>query len=140
MTSAVVNNTSIVNGFPETWWQWLIWVGGILIAILAVLRFTFSLDINAWLKARHEKQISRIQNACTHIFIEYAGDGRYRVQPTFVSPPGTVQYFCTRCQLVSWNPDSDYPDRAEYYVKHYDEYIKAEKAFGKLLKKAGYSN
>lgn len=127
---------------PSTWWQWLLSVigviGGILLTIVA-FRFSVSLDLNALLKARHEKQIARIQNACTHMYIEYAGDGQFIVQRTFISPPGTIQHVCTRCRLASWNPDLDYPNRAEYYVAHYEEYIEAEKAFSKLLKKSGYS-
>jgi len=139
MRIAVISTTSLLNSLPSTWWQWPLWLVGILLTIVAI-RFTISLDLNALLKTRHDKRIAQIQNACTHLRIDYTGDGQFRVQLTFASPPGTVQYFCTRCQVLSWNPDSDYPDRAEYYVKHYEEYIKAEKAFGKLLKKAGYSN
>ena len=141
MQRAVNSSISLPFGFPETWWQWLLWaIGSICTLLLAIvaIRFTISLDLNALLKARRERQISRIQNACTHMFIEYAGDGQFRVQRTFISPPGTIQHVCTRCRLASWNPDLDYPNRAEYYVAHYEEYIEAEKAFGKLLKKAGY--
>lgn len=139
MNSAANPSFPLSVGLPTTWWQWLLCLAGLLITLVAI-RFTFSLDLNAWAKDRNEKQISRIQNACTHMHIDHVGEGQYRVQPTFVSPPGTVQYFCKRCQLASWNPDEEYPRRGEYYVAHIDEYLAAEKAFGKLLKKSGYSN
>ena len=143
MQRAVNSSISLPFGFPETWWQWLLWAIGsictLLLTIIAI-RFTISLDLNALLKARRERQISRIQNACPHLSIDHVGVKTIRVTDSFYSPPGTVMSFCSRCQVPSWNPEREYPGRAEYYLANIDAYLEAEKAFSKLLKKAGYTN
>lgn len=129
--------------WPSLWWQWLLWIlgiiGSVLVTIVAI-RFTVSLDLNAVLKARRERQISRIQNACTHLMIDHDGKGTFRVTDCFYSPTGTLVHQCSRCQVTSWNPQRDYPGRAEYYVANFDAYMEADKRFSKLLRKAGYSN
>ena len=136
-------STEVPFEWPSTWWQWMLWifgtVGGVLVAIVAV-RFTVSLDLNSVLKARRERQISRIQNACTHLMIEHDGKETLTITDCFYSPPGTLIHQCSRCQLTSWNPERDYPGRADYYLAHIDEYLEAEKKFSKLLRKAGYTN
>ncbi len=127
---------------PSTWWQWFVSiisiVGGVLLAIVAI-RFRVSLDLNAFLKARRDKQISRIQNACPHLMIDRVGQDTFRITDCFHSPPGTSIHQCSRCQLTSWNPERDYPGRADYYAANIDAYLEAEKRFSRLLRKAGYA-
>lgn len=142
MQSAVNSSISLPVGFPETWWQWLLWaIGSIFTLLLAIvaIRFSISLDLNAVLKARRERQISRIQNACIHLWIDHDGVQTLRVTDSFYSPPGTLMSFCSRCQVTSWNPEREYPVRAEYYVANIDAYLETEKSFSKMLKKAGYT-
>jgi hypothetical protein len=61
-----------------------------------------------------------------------------RVTNLFYSPPGVVFFICSRCQVTSLNPDLEYGGRAEYYVRHTDEYLAAEARFSKMLKRYGY--
>lgn len=123
---------------PTTWWEWSLWVVALLASIFLV-RLTISLDLNALLKSRRELKIARLQNACPHMFIEYLGDGKFIVTDCFESPPGTVMWFCNRCQRRSWNPTSEFNGRAQFFTSNTEEYLIAEKRFSKLLKKYRYS-
>jgi ABC-type uncharacterized transport system fused permease/ATPase subunit len=122
---------------PTSWWQWILLVLAVLLGVF-IVRLTVTLDLNSFLKDRRQRGTTQLQNACTHLLIENLGEGTLRVTNCFFSPSGTTAFYCSRCQVVSYNPERDYAGREEYYTKHIDEYLKAEKQFGRLLKKYGH--
>lgn len=123
---------------PTSWWQWTLFALAVLLGAF-IVRLTISLDLNSFLRDRRQRGITQLQNACTHLLIENLGEGTLRVTNCFFSPSGTTAYYCSRCQVVSYNPERDYSGREDYYTKHIDEYLKAEKKFSRLLKKYGHT-
>jgi hypothetical protein len=120
----------------KDWWQIPIWVLGLALSALAI-RFTVSLDLNQVLSNRQNRRIIRLQNACTHMYLEPTETG-VRVTNLFYSPPGVVYFICSRCQVTSFNPENDFAGRAEHYARNTEAYLLAEARFSKLLKKYGY--
>jgi hypothetical protein len=124
--------------FPESWWQWIVFAFVGILGIFLV-RLTITLDLNSLLRDRRQKRIAQLQNACTHLLIENLGEGKLRVTDCFYSPPGTLLVKCSRCQLTSYDPQRDYPGRADFFTSNIDTYLQSEKEFSRLLKKFGYT-
>lgn len=122
------------------WWQLLLLMIGSALSIV-VVRIAISFDINKFLDRRDKKLQQKLRNACTHLDMNPIGrEGNemiYKVQSLFESPPGTIKWRCRRCGAIK-NHDNDYEERANYYAQHPKEYIKQQKRFNKLIKKAGY--
>lgn len=103
-----------------------------------VLKLTFTINVNDLLKRRDARRRSKLQNSCTHLIIEPAGNGNIGVEECFISPPGTIQYFCRKCQRVSFDPSNEFRSQFSYYVANVDKYLEAEKKFQSMLKRFGY--
>lgn len=107
------------------------------ISIIAI-KITFTFDINEYLKSRKEDLKNKIKNSCTHANITVL-DNSIAAQSTFVSPPGTTNYICEKCQLIVYSIDQNSEmQRIQYFVKNIEQYKKQEEKFNKLLKKGGY--
>lgn len=131
-----------MNGVFNTglsFWQLIGAIFVLAFSIVAV-KIAISFDINKYLERRDKKNTQKLKNACTHMIMEPVGqeDGQplYKFQSLFESPPGTHQWQCQRCGLIR-NHSNDYEERAEYYAKHPDQYLKQNEKFSKLLKKSG---
>ena len=78
-------------------------VFGLLATVLAVkVRFTF--DINRWMESKRESRSERreekLKAKCPHATFIKEGD-QYGFESTFSSPPGTLDYRCRKCGLVT---------------------------------------
>lgn len=134
-----LSGLSLPSEMPTTWWEWILFALAVIFGVFLV-KVTVQFDLNVYLKDRSQRRIARLQNACTHLVIEPAGEGQMHVTSCFQSPPGTVQYFCSRCQVMSYNPEREFSKRTEYYIQHLSEYYEAEERFIKMLRRAGYSD
>lgn len=129
----LLNSSSLIN----TLWQWAILV--LVVALSTILiRFSFTIDVNKLLESRRARQIVRLQNACPHVGLQPMAKGKFTVTYFFTSPPGTILYICSKCQLRSFNPEQEFGDLGEYYAANPDKYLIKIKDFEKLLKKYGY--
>lgn len=109
----------------------------IAISVIAI-KITFTFNINEYLKSRKEDLNNKIKNCCPHATISVADNG-LKAQSTFVSPSGTTNYICERCQLIVYSIDQNSErQRIEDLLKNPEEYKKQNKKFIKLLKKGGY--
>jgi len=109
----------------------------IAISIIAI-KITFTFNINEYLKSRKKDLDNKIKNYCPHGYISVLDDG-IKFQSTFVSPSGTTNYICQRCQLIVRHIDEDNEkQRVEEFIKNPDQYKKQENKFKKLLKQGGY--
>ncbi len=111
----------------------------ITIAILIVaIKITFTFDINKYLESRKKDLENKIKNYCPHAYV-ISVEGGVKVQSAFISPSGTTNYICERCQLVTYHIDEmTERQRVQSFAKDLKEYNKQEKKFQKLLRKAGY--
>jgi hypothetical protein len=128
-----------MNGVFNTgleFWQIIITVFLIFVGIIGI-RFTFKFDFNRHLEQRKKAYIPKLQNACPHVTILKASDGKYGVQSQFESPSGTSQWQCQRCGLIRNNFGPDLERQAERYANDPALYKKDNDRFQSLLKKAG---
>ena len=113
---------------------WIIFCGAL--SIIAV-RFSFTFDLNRFLENRRNNLKEKARNACPHCII-IKEDRNFGFQSTFVSPPGTIQWFCQQCWLVMYSFDKKLEEeRIKNFIKHPEEFDKQNKKFEKLLRKAG---
>jgi hypothetical protein len=109
----------------------------IAISIIAI-KITFTFDINKYLKNRKEDIKNRAKNYCPHAYADVVND-RFIMKSTFISPSGTTDYICERCQLIKYHIDEeDENDRIQDYINDIEKYNKQEKEFKKILKKGNY--
>lgn len=133
-----LNQTYLSAQMPETWWQWLILLLGIVLAFF-VIKISVTLNINELLAARLKRRNIQLQNACPHLTIMPNENRQLLVTDHFYSPPGSIMYICNRCQLQTYDPDAQFPGRAEYFTSNIDKYIEAQRRFEQLLKKQKYT-
>ena len=132
-----MNQTNLWAQWPETWWQWLILLLGMVLAIF-VIKISVTLNLNEFLAVRLKRKNIQLQNSCTHLTIVPGENNQLLVTDHFYSPPGTIIYVCSRCQLQTYNPDLQFPGRAEYFAANIDKYIEAQKRFERRLRKQKY--
>jgi len=123
-----------------SFWQLVVLLAAFTASVIAV-KITFNFDLNKFLDRRDKRLDKKIKNTCTHIQMEFIkkderGMPEYKIQSLFESPPGTHQWQCQKCGLVR-NHNNDYEEQYEYYAENADEYIKRNRKFQKLIKKAG---
>ena len=114
-------------------WEIIIYILVALVSIVAV-RIGFKFDINEWLKSRREIQNVKYQNICPHVRIEKDG-ADFFIQDLMVSPPGTINWQCQQCGLISvmGTPKSE----VEYWKNHPVELKKRQEQLHKHAKKMG---
>lgn len=116
----------------------------ILLSIIAlaisiiVIKITFTFNINEYLKSRKKDIDNQIKNYCSHAYISFTDKG-IKWQSAFISPVGTANYICEKCQLMVYSINNEEEvRRIEELIKDIDKYKKREKKFKKLLKKGRY--
>jgi len=109
----------------------------ITVAVIAVFRFGIRFDVNQYLEARKDRSLRLARLNCTHLDLEACEDG-IKVQSLFYSPPGTLDWMCNRCGVVTHVPPDDEQIRkaAEYYINNPDEYKKSMNRFAKYAKRS----
>ena len=85
-------------------------------------------------ETRQKRIRNKLQNNCPHARILRRHDGTILIDPLFISPPGTVDYICGKCQLVT-NEAMATRLVGELSV---DEVSRRYKRFNRLMKKHGY--
>lgn len=111
----------------------------ILILIIAgaiAIRFTFKFDLNKHFENRRKIKLDQLKNICPHCKIEFADKNQIKVTSYFSSPSGTLNWICSRCNLVVDSEDR-VSQISEYHAKHPDIFLKKEKRFQKKVKKLG---
>lgn len=119
-----------------TFWQ-IIGIAITLILGFIAVKISLSFDINKHLESKKEQNRVKIMNACTHMEILLTEDKKMGVRSCFVSPPGTLQYQCQKCGLITYRDDEGWERTAKYYLNNPEEYKKQNDKFNKLLKKSG---
>lgn len=139
---AISREPTVTGKEPEgrkkiTMWENITTYGGwIAAAILGAfaLKATVRIDIDEWMKRRDEKLKERIQRTCTHTSLVVRKDGTVVVESRYVSPSGTLSYYCRRCSRVV-PTDVGIMEEAEYWGNHPKEWTKREAEVQKLAKK-----
>lgn len=128
-----------MNGIFNSGLQFWQLVTAIVLLVFSVIaiKITFTFDINKYLADRKKAFIPKLQNACTHISFSKTNEGKLVANSYFISPPGTLQWQCQRCRVITDQQGGDFDHEVEYFVSHPDIYKKREKRFSKLLKKSG---
>ena len=70
------------------------------LAIIAILHFGIKFDINMYIASRKERHRKLAQSYCPHLDFIPRDDNSVQVSPLFYSPPGTLNWFCSRCGAV----------------------------------------
>ena len=129
-----------MNGVFNTGLSFWQFVGLFVLTVISIIAIRITFDLNKFLERRDKKLQQKLKNACSHMTMELVGQENglpvYRCQSLFESPPGVFQWQCQRCGLVR-NHNNDHKQMAEHYAKNPDEYLKKQRKFQKLLKKAG---
>ena len=95
-----------------------------------VVKIVISFDVIAWIKHKSENKKRKLKMLCTHIQMT----PKMEFVSLFVSPPGTTDWICSRCNIRTHN--SDFPKRiAEFYASNLDVYLKQEKKFQRCLRR-----
>lgn len=113
----------------------ILWVILSVVALVVAFRINIRFDINEWLERREETRKTKFQNLCPHMQIQKR-DGNFYSESFFNSPPGTLQWICSRCNYATY--DDRAQDLLDYWIKHPKEYETCEKSFYKLAKKMGF--
>ena len=108
------------------------------LAIIAILHFGIKFDINMYIASRKERHRKLAQSYCPHLDFIPRDDNSVQVSPLFYSPPGTLNWFCSRCGAVlPYEPNQEEVEaKATYYLNHPKAYKKAMKSFDKHAKKS----
>lgn len=108
------------------------------LAIIAILHFGIKFDINMYIASRKERHRKLAQSYCPHLDFIPRDDNSVQVSPLFYSPPGTLNWFCSRCGAVlPYEPNQEEVEaKATYYLNHPKAYKKAKKSFDKHAKKS----
>jgi len=110
----------------------LILIMVIALSIIAI-RFSFSFDINKFLEDRRKIKLNQLKNICPHGKMDLKDD-KLIFQSFFSSPPGTLNYFCSRCGLIV-SSEEEVNRITESLLKKPDSYLKKEKKFVKQAKR-----
>ncbi len=119
-----------------TFWQLLSVIFAMTFGAIAV-KISLAFDVNKFLETRRKTNSQKVKNACTHMELIPADDGRLEVRSFFVSPPGTLQWQCQRCGLIKYLDGGEVERMADFYIKNPEEYNRRNKRFVKLLKRSG---
>lgn len=135
-TSLDDNVNGILNTGLGFWQLLLLSIIAIVFGVVAI-RISFKFDVNKFLESRHESNRQKLKSACTHMQLTPIEDGRVEARSHFISPPGTPQWQCQRCGLITYSEGGEFERDAKYYLNNLDHYTKKNKRFNKLLKKSG---
>ena len=106
---------------------------------LFALRVAVNFDLNAWVKRRDERRLSRVRALCPHVALKTvvdpsSGEKRIRaIGPT--SPPGSTEFVCQRCGLRFIGGEHQAQEFVDLYVKNPTLWMKDEARFEKAAKK-----
>ena len=117
---------------PDTPWGR---VGAVLVLIVGAIamKIGFTFDINQWQESKRKRRKERLQAKCPHA-VPIKEGGRFGLESSFVSPPGTLAYRCWMCGLVTYDMRAS-EHMLERYLNNPDQYVKQKKAFDKVYKK-----
>lgn len=111
------------------WWQ------ALLIGLTGIAAVSVGVKINLvqLLEFRQKKLAHRVMRECTHATISRRSDGELVVDSLFQSPPGTLQWQCMRCGLVTSRLMAE--QSRDHWISHPEQWIEQEKRFNKIAKK-----
>ena len=114
-------------------------VGTIVLSILCVLLGVFLTVLyqrrGTSDETRQKRIRTKLQNTCPHIHLSFGQDKTVFFKPLFVSPPGTVNWICGQCQLMTTKEMSDLLINGLTV----DYVLEKQKQFNRLMKKHGYA-
>lgn len=67
---------------------------------IVALKVIFSFDVNKWMDRRDRRLEDRIRRTCPHTTIFTEGQN-IRIESMLTSPPGTLQWICSSCGMVT---------------------------------------
>lgn len=111
------------------WWQVLI-LG---LAAVATVSLVVKINLVQLLEFRQKKLTHRAMRECPHATIDRRSDGELVVDSLFQSPPGTIQWQCMRCGLITSRLVAE--RTRDFWVRHPDKWLEQEKRFNKIAKK-----
>lgn len=115
----------------------MVFLGVILVlAVIAILHFGIKFDINMYIASRKERHRKLAQSYCPHLDFIPRNDDSFQVNSLFCSPPGTLNWFCSRCGAVlPYEPDQEeLKAKVTYYLNHPKAYKKAMKSYDRHAK------
>jgi uncharacterized protein YxeA len=119
-------------------WITLLFLIITVIGAIMVVKISITFDWNKYLERKDEKLKAKIMNACTHLELSVTQNNEVAIKGFFISPSGISHWYCERCGLQKSNDNrEEMMELAQYYIKNPKEYVKQEKKFQTLLKKAG---
>lgn len=128
-----------MNGILNTgveFWQIIVTVVVLVLSVVAV-RISFKFDVNKFLDSKRASNQHKLINACTHVELTPAGNGKIAARSYYISPPGTIQWQCQRCGHTKHIQGDEIEREMDYYLKNLDVYAEKNKKFVKILKKLG---
>lgn len=93
------------------------------------------------LNRKRAKVYGRLRNTCLHIHVELDPNENFQYTLTLESPPGTLQYICSRCGMITTEEGVKRIERDLRYkfennfVPMMEHYLKCTEKIGKLAKK-----
>lgn len=64
-----------------------------------MIRINFKSNLNKFSENRRKNKINQLKNICPHIKLFYEGRNYIGYEPYFLSPSGTRNHICSRCDL-----------------------------------------
>lgn len=113
--------------------QLIVLIVVIVFSVIAI-KLTITFDLNRYLEDRKKMNMNRLRNACTHHQVVSLGE-QHSLQSLFISPPGTVQWQCQQCGAAKYFSDGELERMTQYYLDNFEEFVKQQKKFQKLMKK-----
>lgn len=109
----------------------------ITISVIAILRLGIRFDLNKYADSRKKRHHSLAQMYCPHIRLAVEKEG-VSYQSLFVSPPGTLDWVCTQCGVVTHvaYSEQEIKELAEYYLENPRNYASKMKKFEYHAKKS----
>ena len=114
-------------------------IGVIVIIIMGFVAVTtivvaIRVDFVELLKFRRKTRLQRVQLTCPHTNMWIDDDDNLCVESLFVSPPGTVRWSCTRCNLTVLSESAVRQNQA-YWMSNWTEWSKQMERLNKLISK-----
>lgn len=105
----------------------------LVVAVFAI-RVGVSFNFTEWTKQRTKRAKIRLQLLCPHATFAQEEDGRVSIQSLLHSPPGTIVWICSRCQLQTTD-ERAVNEIVERYARYPEKLIKEDKKFQRALKR-----
>lgn len=101
-------------------------IGGLIVTIVAV---RISVNWVDFLEYRRKVRVRRLRSLCPHATVIKTSKG-VEIESLLSSPPGTFNFICSQCQLVTHWPDESVLD---YWANNPSDLLKRERKFQKAV-------